>query len=257
MFTVVQRELVRDTLVARARADERIVAAAAIGASASEGDRWSDLDLTFGVAGGTPIQAVLADWTDFIAGEFDAAVLFDLPFRSVIYRVFLLPGKLQVDLSFAPAEDFGALGPRFHLLFGEAVEHPQTPPPPLQQLFGLAVHHAVRAHICIQRARLWQAEYWVHSLRDEGLALACRRRGLESSHGRGLDRLPPDVLAMWEGALTRMVSPPELQRALAVALNALLRDADDVLPVTDWLRGELQELGQDAEKKSDAGSEIP
>jgi hypothetical protein len=34
-----------------------------------------------------------------------AVHLFDLPFLSSLYRVFLLPGSLQVDLSFTPAAD--------------------------------------------------------------------------------------------------------------------------------------------------------
>ena len=35
--------------------------------------------------------------------ELDAAVLFDLHYGPLIYRVFLLPSSLQIDLSFAPA----------------------------------------------------------------------------------------------------------------------------------------------------------
>ena len=63
MFAVEDRERVRSRLIARARSDPRLVAAAAIGASAGEGDRWSDLDLTFGVADAAPVEDVLTDWT--------------------------------------------------------------------------------------------------------------------------------------------------------------------------------------------------
>ena len=113
MFSPDERERIREMLIEKARADSRLVAAAAIGASAAEGDRWSDLDLTFAVADGVSVETVLADWTQALLADFDAVVLFDLPFLSTIYRVFLLPGKLQVDLSFTPAAEFGALGPRF------------------------------------------------------------------------------------------------------------------------------------------------
>ena len=124
----------------------------------SEGDSWSDFDLTFGVADNVPLGEVLADWTRTLVQEFDAAQLFDLSAGASIYRVFLLPGCLQFDLSFTPASEFGATGPKFKLLSGVAVEKPQVQPTPAQELFGYAVHHAVRARICIERGRSWQAE---------------------------------------------------------------------------------------------------
>jgi hypothetical protein len=230
-------------LLERARADPRLVAAAAIGASAGEGDRWSDLDLTFGVATGETLDDVLTDWTAAVVSQFDAAVLFDLPARSSIYRVFLLPGALQVDLSFTPAAEFGALGPNFHLLFGEAVHRPPIPPPSPEYLFGLAVHHAVRARICIERRRFWQAEHWIHGVRDSALSLACGRRNLEVSNGRGFDRLPPDVLVPFQDSLVRNLTQDELQRALAAATAGLLRESGDIPDRgTTWLPTELEEL---------------
>ncbi len=247
MFSVEDRERVRTRLLEQARADSRLVAAAAIGASAGEGDRWSDLDLTFGVAHGTPVEEVLTDWTTAVESEFDAIVLFDLSVGSSIYRVFLLPGTLQVDLSFTPAAEFGALGPKFHLLFGEAVQRLVTPPPSPEHTFGLAVHHIVRARICVERGRLWQAEYWLHGVRDAALSLACSRLGLESSHGRGFDRLPPEVLAPLEGALVGAVTPAELLRALGSATAGLMREAGDMPDRgAPWLRAELEELDRQA-----------
>ena len=121
---------------------------------------------------------VLEDWTRFLAAEFDAVQLFDLPAGASIYRVFLLPGCLQFDLSFTPAAQFGSLGPKFKLLFGRAVDKPPPAPPSPQMLFGYAVHHALRARFCIERGRFWQAEYWISGVRDYALHLACRRRGL-------------------------------------------------------------------------------
>src|SRR5215470_1019055 len=141
-----------------ARADRRIVAGAVIGSAAQgPGDRWSDLDLGFGVGEGATPADVLADWTPRIEQDCAAVHLFDLPSGAAIYRVFLFPGALQVDLSFAPAPDFGARGPKFRLLFGRAVEQPGAEPPAARHLFGLAVHHAVRARFCVERGRLWQA----------------------------------------------------------------------------------------------------
>ncbi len=242
MFSVEDRERVRELLTKKAQSDSRVVAVAAVGASAGGGDRWSDLDLTFGVADGTPVEAVLTDWTQALLADFDAAVLFDLPVLSTIYRVFLLPGALQVDLSFTPAAEFGARGPRFQLLFGAAVERPFAPPPSPEHTFGLGAHHAVRGHICIQRGRLWQAEYWIHEARDQALTLACLRLGLEVSHGRGFDRLPQEALDPFVGALVGALTVAELRRALAAATAGLLREAGAILEVAGRVRTELKDL---------------
>lgn len=241
MFTAEERDRLRAQLIEKARADPRLVAAAAVGSSARGGDRWSDLDLTFGVANGVAVETVLADWTRDLAEQAGGAVLFDLPVGPTIYRVFLLPGALQVDLSFSPAGAFGARGPRFALLFGEAVDLPAPPPPDVAQMFGYGVHHIVRAHLCLERGRLWQAEYWLHEARDQALALACRRRGLESSHGRGFDRLPADVRQRFAAAFPGALEVSDLRGALAVAVRELLREAGD-LPVARRVRSMLVEV---------------
>lgn len=228
MFSSADRDRIEERLIERARADRRVIAAAAVGSSAGGGDRWSDIDLTFGVASDVPLETMLADWTALMVHDHGAAALFDLPVSSTIYRVFLLPGALQVDLSFTPATDFGPRGPRFRLLFGDAVEHPFPPPPSLEQTFGLGVHHAVRAHICIERGRRWQAEYWIHETRHQALALACQRRGLEPSYGRGFDALPAEVHRSFAGSLATGLAAGELRRALAVTTAALIREASDL-----------------------------
>ena len=152
MFSIDDRNRAREHVLELASADPRVVAAAVVGSLAhGEVDRWSDVDLTFAVAEGVPVVDVLSDWTRDLAEELDAVRLFDLPSGATIYRVFLLPGCLQVDLSFTPVASFGARGPKFSLLFGTVVEIAHPPPPSADELFGLAVHHAVRARICIIR----------------------------------------------------------------------------------------------------------
>lgn len=232
MFDADMREDLRARLIEKARADPHIVAAAAVGGSAVGSDRWSDLDLTFGVADRVPVEDVLAGWTETVIAEFNAAVLFDLPRGSSIYRVFLLPGMLQVDLSFTPAAEFGARGPRFQLLFGKAIEHPTLTPEPSEHLFGLAVHHLVRATICIERERFWQAEFWVHEARDDMLRLACRRLGLDESEGRGFDKLPPEDRDPLEQSLVGDLTADALRRAVRIVLGALFREASGVPEVT-------------------------
>ncbi len=242
MFAVEERERIRAVLVEKARGDERVVAAAAVGASAVGGDQWSDLDLTFGVADGVAVQEVLADWTRTMVEDFAAVVLFDLPFLSTIYRVFLVPGALQVDLSFTPAAEFWARGPRFQVLFGETVEHPFTPAPPAAYQFGLGVHHVVRGYICIERGRLWQAEYWISAIRDQALTLACYRLGLETSYGRGFDSLPAAVTEALAGSLVGELTVEALRRALAVATAGLLREAGDGVEAVGQVRPLVAEM---------------
>lgn len=228
MFTPEQRDRIRAGLLDMARRDHRIVAAAQVGSSAGgAGDRWSDLDLTFGVAEGADVADVLDDWTARLDEEHAADHLFDLPFLSTVYRVFLFPGNLQVDLSFTPSPEFGALGPKFQLLFGDAVERALPSPPSVDELFGLGAHHAVRARVCIERGSLWQAEYWISGVRDKALTLACARRGLEIAYGRGFDRLPPGVLKRFEAALVTTLSRDDLLRALRAAIEGLIAESSE------------------------------
>ncbi|HVX47063.1 MAG TPA: nucleotidyltransferase domain-containing protein [Mycobacteriales bacterium] len=238
MYTAEERAAVSDRVVDWARQDERVVAAAVIGSLArGGGDRWSDIDLTFAVADGTEIADVLEDWTGRMRSEIAAVPLFDLPAGGAIYRVFLLPGCLQCDLSFAPETVFAPAGPEFRLLFGAAGPLQARTPRPEGDFFGYAVHHALRARFCIERDRLWQAEYWIGSLRAEILGLACRRRGLEPSHGRGFDQLPAAVLDPLRSTLVGALERPELLRALKNAVEALLREEPALsAPIEDRLR---------------------
>lgn len=187
-------------------------------------DRFSDVDLTFGVRAGVPVDAVLADWTEAVRVEMDGVDLFDLPVGGTIYRVFLLPGNLQVDLSFSPEREFGATGPRFRLLFGNAVDKPWTGQPDPRELFGFAVHHALRARFAVERGRLWQAEHWLSETRHHALALACLGHGFGAWHGRTVDRLPADLRSRFEETLIGRAEYEALLRALRAAVG-LVREA--------------------------------
>jgi hypothetical protein len=229
MYSVSDRDRVREYVLRLAESDARVVAGAAVGSLAlGGGDRWSDLDLTFAVADEVPLPDVLEDWTRNIVEEFDAAHLFDLPSGASIYRVFLLPGCLQFDLSFTPASKFGATGPKFKLIFGDAVQKPYSPPPSAQELFGYAVHHALRARFCIERGRVWEAEYWISSTRDYALSLACLRHGLPAYYGRGFDELPSQVRDPFKSTLVTSLERDELLRALSATIEGLLRETEEV-----------------------------
>ena len=236
-----------DRVVARltdaAKADERVRAAALVGSlSRQEVDRWADIDLAFGVADAAHVRPVLIDLDAILSNEFGAVHLFDLPFGSAVFRVLLLNGCLQCDLSAMPATDFGALGPKFRLLFGQAVSKPFAEPPSASDLFGYAVHHAVRARFCIERGRFWQAEYWISGLRDHALALACRSRNLPARDGRGFDELPGEVSSRFRGALVSTLDRDHLLSGLALAIDGLLQESSGVVDRAADVESRLREL---------------
>lgn len=224
-------------------ADPRVVAGAALGSfAADQADPWSDLDLMFSVAAGVPVADVQRDWTATLAAEFGAVQLFDLVSGPIIYRVFMFPDCLELDLSFTPATTFRPGGPRFRLLFGEALERVDRPQAPPSELLGYAAHHVLHARAAIERGRPWLAEYWISAIRDHGLALACRRRGLDGSYGRDFDRLPADVLAASEAAIVRSLDVDELNRALRAVVPALLAESTDAEDLAEKVERQLREL---------------
>lgn len=227
MFTDADRDHMRARLLERARADSRITGAAITGSGARDAqDRWSDVDLFFGVAPGIPLEDVLGEWSAFMYGEPGALHHFDLPSTPAIYRAFLLPACLEIDLAFTPAADFGARGPGFQVVFGEAVERAHAAPTDRNHIIGLAWHHVLHARICIERNKPWQAEYWISGVRDHALALACLRFGRPAVHAKGVDALPSEVTARFEDALVRTLALSELRRALGAATTHLLRELE-------------------------------
>ena len=137
-----------------------------------------------------------------------------------MYRVFLLASTLQVDLG-RPRAEFGARAPTFRLLSAEAADRPHVPSPAVDRLIGWGWLYALHARSSLARGRVWQAEYMISGVRDQVLALACRRHDLPAVEGRGMDRLPQALLARLEGALVRELGAAELGRALRVAVDGL------------------------------------
>lgn len=242
MFTVAERERVRERIVELAESDARLVSAALVGSlAAGAGDEWSDVDLTFGVDDAVPIAEVLDDWTKRLADEFDAVWLFDVALRETTYRVFLLDDWLQVDLSFTPASAFRQGSPQFKLLWGtHATSDPPRPSP--RELFGWGVVYARAARAGIDREQWWHAEYCLSALRDNALSLACVRHGLPTGHGKGFDELPTSVIAPFDDALVRSLRRDELLRALNSAIGGLLREAGDVRHLADSVEDQLLAL---------------
>ena len=231
MFTPDDRERVRAALVARAHEDPRITGAALTGSVVrDEEDRWSDVDLFLGVDDSASIDEVVRDWTEAAYRDARAIHHFDVKAPAAVYRVFLLENGLQVDVAFTPASSFGAGGPSFRALFGNTVELTPSAAPGFDDLAGLAWLGALHARTAIERDKLWEAAYWVASVRDQTLALACLRLGEPTTYARGVDRLPEEVTAPLEGSLVRHAEAAELRRALRAATARSSTRSDDTTP---------------------------
>jgi hypothetical protein len=256
VFTVEQRDALREHVLQLAREDERVVAGAAVGSLAVDdgGDRFSDLDLTFGITDDVPVAEVLDDWTRALIGGREAVYLVDLERDPTIYRVFLLPDALQFDLSMTPAARFRPAGPRFRLLFGEtAASEPEAPRPPgtlsiptpavSHEVFGWGVVYALHARACIERGRVWQAEHYVGAVRDHALSLACIRGGVPAVQARGYDDLSAETLGRFEDTHIGALDRGALQAALTASVRALMREGTEArLPNADAVAQRLAEL---------------
>lgn len=227
MFTVEQRDYVRNYVLEMAQTDSRVTGGALIGStSAGAEDIWSDIDVTFGITTGNAIETVIDDWTQVLEREFGVLNHFDLHSDSSIYRVFLLPDGLEIDVSVTPEGDFGARGPHFRILFGSTQQLKATPPPDTKHIIGLSWHHVFHARSCIERNKPWQAEYWISEVRNQTLALSCIRLGVSATHGRGVDKLPTAVTNPFADTLVRSLDEPELRRALAVSTSCLIAEIE-------------------------------
>ena len=239
MFTSEERSRLRSDLLAYATNDQRIGGAAITGSAASESeDQWSDIDLAFGVAEIAEVQHVLSDWTAHMYEQHRALHHLDVKAGAWIYRVFLLPSTLQVDLAFVPIAEFRALAPTFRLVFGTANEHRYSPPPVPIDIVGLGWLYALHARSCIARRKLWQAEYMISGMRDHALSLACIRHNLPYVHGKGIDQLPAGLIAEFEGSLVRQLDSAELSRAFQVVTRCFL---GEVLSLDVGLAERLQQ----------------
>jgi hypothetical protein len=227
VFTVEQRDALRERVRRLAEDDERVVAGATVGSLAvDDGDRFSDVDLTFGIADDVQVADVLDDWTRLLIDELDAVQLAELERGPTTYRVFLLPEALQFDLSMTPAAAFRPAGPRFQLLFGATAPDESGPPTP-----------PVAGALFISTPAVAEDIFgW-------GVIYALHARGVTAVQARGYDDLSAETLARSGDAHVGSHGPDALRAALAASVVALTREgAEARLPHAHVVEARLAEL---------------
>jgi hypothetical protein len=242
MFSPEQREAMRAELIALAHADPTITGIAMTGsASIDQEDRWSDIDLAFGVRG--DLERSLSRFTSHMVEALGALDHLDVRSGQWIYRVFLLPSTLQVDLAFAPEDAFRAVGPTFKLVAGRAKPPMQPGSDRVHDFIGWAWLYALHARSSIERGKHWQAEFMVRGMRDQVVMLLCLRHGLPTREGRGTDRLPEPALQSIRECLVPDIEAGELRRAFSATTELLIeamRSADPRL--LSKIEGPLREM---------------
>jgi predicted nucleotidyltransferase len=243
-FTTRTRDALRDALVETARADADVAAAALVGSGATgREDEWSDIDLVLRIAADGDSADVAARWTDTMYAAYGAVHHLDVVADGVLYRVFLLAGSLQVDVSFWPHERFRETVEGFRLLFGETNPPAHLPPPDPERLIGLAWLHALHARSAIARGRPWQAVTMLDGVREQLVSLACLRHGLSPHQGRGVDGLPAAELDVLADLRASAIGTDELRTTHEAAVRAIHAEAARHDPaLADRLAGAFEDL---------------
>lgn len=244
MFTPSERSSLRSELLEAAARDPRICAAAITGSAAAEReDKWSDIDLAFGIADAGQVATVVSEWSARMYARHHALHHYEINFGAWVYRAFLLSSTLQVDLAFVADNDFRPLAPTFQIVFGTAKEEQIPPTSSPASIIGLCWLYALHARSAIARGKLWQAESMISGIRNGALSLACIRHGLPVVHQRGTDNLPEFVTKPFEASLVRSLDSAELARAFRSVMINLFSEipqadqslADRLQPVLEGL----------------------
>lgn len=225
MFTVAERAKIQEALLHKASEDTEVVAAALVGSGATgRQDEWSDIDLMLRLAEEATIADVATNWTKWLYETANVTHHLDIQAQGALYRVFLLPSSLQIDISFWPNKEFRATQPGFKLVFGTTNPPTKLPEVDPNQVAGMGWLYALHARSAIARGRRWQAVMMLDGIRDQIITLACLRHDKNPHQGRGADQLPPEVLTQLAKTRAANVEAEELRRANKESITMLLAE---------------------------------
>jgi hypothetical protein len=229
IYTADDRERLRDELVSVAQSDPNLCGAAHTGSAASARlDRWSDIDLALCLKPDAAHDQVVTDWTDRLYRQYGAVAHVDVMRGATLFRVFLLSNTLQVDIAFWSAQEFGAIGPNFRLIFGESKPLRPGPPSNPRALIGMAWLYALHVRSSLARGRVLQTDYMLSGMRNHVFELTCLRCGVTAQQGRGLDDLPVSERDAAAKCVPRSLNNSELKRAFQDTTELLVREIQHV-----------------------------
>jgi hypothetical protein len=238
IFNPDEREGLRDELVAAAQRDPNLCGAAHTGSAAtSHLDRWSDIDLALCLKPTASYEQVVTAWTERLYQR-GAVTHVDVMRGTTLFRVFLLNNTLQVDIAFWRADEFGAMGPSFRLIFGEAKPPRAAGQQDSKALIGMAWLYALHVRSSLARGRVLQADYMLSGMRNHVFELICVRCGVVASQGRGLDELPAAEREMAAACIPRSLESAEMKRAFQETMRVLV---NEIGPMDGELRIRLTE----------------
>ena len=230
MFGVDEREALQARLVRLAEVDQQVAAAALLGSAArSASDRWSDIDLALRLVPGARPDAVADEWTARVADTEQVVDHLDVRASGALYRVLLLASSLQVDLSFWPHDQPLAGGAPVAVLFGEvpvAAVEPAAGADEARRALQMGWLYALHTRSALGRGRPWQALWMLESMRELVVGSYCRRLGVPAAEGRGVDGLPPDLLAGLARGHPAGVEPDALWAGFEVLVGLLLEEVE-------------------------------
>ena len=233
MPTDQERQTTTERLVQLLSPDDRIAAVVLVGSAAGgKTDRWSDIDLEVAVEPAADTAEVAADWVKRMYTDFDVAHHFEVSFGTTLVRGFLLKGGLEVDLSFESIDELSVWEPA-RLLFDRsgagaaAVARPsswEAKPPDYAGESGGAWHDVLHACAAVERARPWQAVFYMQRVRNRALSLASERHGAYADFFDYVDDLPIEEREPLESSLVGSLAAGELIAAVDSATRGYLAE---------------------------------
>lgn len=245
MYPKKTRIEVQKQIIDFAKSDSNIIDCAIVGSeSVGNDDKWSDVDLTFGYENDADVNQILRDWSKMMLEVFDANKLFDLSYKESLYRVFLLPNALQVDLSFTPSEHFGAITDNFKLIFGNQRKREFKSLPEINSIAGYTILFALKTRTSTEREKYWQAEYYLSKCRENIMILKCLKENLNSFDGRSFDELPPRFLQQIQNTLIDEPTKQNLENGLKSTIQILIEELSTVDNLNYKFIKELKIIGK-------------
>lgn len=243
MYSKEERDEIQNSIIALAQKDNRIKDCAIVGSeSIGKHDKWSDIDLTFGIDDETEISQILSEWNAIMFANFNANVLFDVEYKESIYRVYLLPNALQVDLSFTPTQNFGAITNAFKLIFGKANHRQHKPEPELSSILGYSILYALKSRCAIEREKYWQAIFYLDKFRENIMTMKCISLHLNPFDGRSFDELPNSFLNKITTGLTGELNRDTLKNSLRSFTKILIQEIKQDNTIAYTFENELKRI---------------